>query len=120
MNQVTGTIVKVAEARNFTTKDGRAGWSQEIILDCTRKHDGKVYPNSVRLEYSDRIDSACVGMVKTGARVTCSFDVEGFFYEDKASGEQRHMQRLQCYTIAPAGKASGEQRSEPAETGGGQ
>lgn len=102
MNQVTGKIIQVSEARNFTTKGGDEGWNQKIILDCARMHNGKVYPNYVELEYTEKIDQACLQEVRVGNKVNCCFDVVGFLREDEDNGDRWVAQRLKCFKITAA------------------
>ena len=95
-NQLSGTIIAFGERRTFQKKDGSQGWNQEVILDSSRfnQQTGEKYENYPSVDISDRNQ---LPQLAVGMRVRFDIDVQGRYYQDKQTGQQRHITVVSGY-----------------------
>lgn len=101
-NVITGKVHEIMAPRAYDKKDGTKGWTQEIVVDAAQTRNGETYENFPSVEINDGIDGNMIALVQIGAMLSFSFEVRGRYYQDKQTGERRHINTIRCYKVEQA------------------
>lgn len=99
--KIIGTIYRIGETENISTKNGNNIQRRELILQQRRydQNTGKEYePNFPSLEF---INSHCskLDAFNEGDIVTVSFEIQGTKYIDKRTGKERVFNRSRAFFV---------------------
>lgn len=101
-NEITGRVEMIGTTQQFQSKDGqKTCQKRELILDASRydTYTGeKRNDNHPVLEFNnDRC--ALLDALRVGDVVTVSFELNGIAYQDKSTGETKHMTKARGYKV---------------------
>ncbi len=101
--QIFGNVYKVTPVENIQTKNGNTIQRCSLVLEQKRfdSTTGEEYaPSYPILEFSGNAISKLNG-IQPGQKVKVNFEISGFKYNDKQTGEERFMSTLRGFNVEP-------------------
>lgn len=104
------------ESREYNEK---TFYSQKVIFNATRcdQFSGEEYPNFPGIEFGGRAVET-IQQLNVGDLVEVSFALDGRFYKDKATGQEKHFTSIKGFKIERV-EQQGAAPAPSAMTGGG-
>ena len=101
--EIIGTVLKTSTTETIQTKSGQPFQRRSLVLMQRRfdQNTGQEFePNYPTIDFTQR---SCQDLdrFQPGDRVRVRFEVQGVKYIDKATGEERYMNKLRGFRIEP-------------------
>lgn len=101
--QILGIVHKISAPENVPTKDGGTIVRRTLVLMQRRfdQNTGQEFtPNFPTFEFTNK-NAAMLDGFQQGAKVKVMFDINGFKYNDKQTGEEKYSSNLRGFKIEP-------------------
>lgn len=102
-NQIRGRVHRILPAET-NEANGKTYSRQRVIFDCTTydQYTGEPRSNFPSMEFGGKMLES-IAQLSVGDVVTVSFALDGRFYTDRNTGEEKHFTSIRGYKIEVVG-----------------